>query len=413
MAIRINEEHQDTGNGLGYQMTAYLLMRSLSDEKNLKFASGESSLLALKNTFSNIIIDEIDSEGIQGTNSVEIDVDESFESISNRVEDGTTLYGYPTPSNAIYLNEIEDIKSRFEFRQEIYERCLKWKKDRFGESEVISMHIRRGDYDDPQSGMFLIDTDYYYEALDLLPKDIPVLIFCNDKYYVLKNEQLSNLIKNPDNVLVEDIVSGTKTTLVDWEHLHEVLNDDELGLDVEIAPELNSIYLEHLIDCGGKNLFTYGLAIDELKSLAYERPPQCGEVCFETRKDCYKDKPDRTYADFTQYKVDNQLYNYSFDLCLMTMCDYHIMANSLYGFWGVALSNSKKIIYPKYWAQGMGDDPDEVRCDTPDSCRPGFKCNQDYNIVRDLDGFDQTKAAIGFFMDDKWVGLENPDQRVV
>ena len=79
MAIRINEEHQDTGNGLGYQMTAYLLMRSLSDEKNLKFASGESSLLALKNTFSNIIIDEIDSEGIQGTNSVEIDVDESFE----------------------------------------------------------------------------------------------------------------------------------------------------------------------------------------------------------------------------------------------------------------------------------------------------------------------------------------------
>ena len=30
----------------------------------------------------------------------------------------------------------------------------------------------------------------------------------------------------------------------------------------------------------------------------------------------------------------------------------------------------------------------------------------------DLDGFDQTKSALGFFMDDKWVALENPDQRV-
>ena len=36
----------------------------------------------------------------------------------------------------------------------------------------------------------------------------------------------------------------------------------------------------------------------------------------------------------------------------MSMCNYHIAANSLYGLWGIELSNSKKVIYPKYWSQG-------------------------------------------------------------
>lgn len=34
------------------------------------------------------------------------------------------------------------------------------------------------------------------------------------------------------------------------------------------------------------------------------------------------------------------------DLCTMTLCDYHIIANSSYSWWGAYLSQSKKVIHP-------------------------------------------------------------------
>ena len=40
------------------------------------------------------------------------------------------------------------------------------------------------------------------------------------------------------------------------------------------------------------------------------------------------------------------------DLCMMTFCDYHIIANSSYSWWGAWLANSKKTIAPKKWFSG-------------------------------------------------------------
>jgi hypothetical protein len=37
------------------------------------------------------------------------------------------------------------------------------------------------------------------------------------------------------------------------------------------------------------------------------------------------------------------------DMCLMTKCEYHIIANSSFSWWGSWLSNSKKTIAPKSW----------------------------------------------------------------
>jgi hypothetical protein len=40
------------------------------------------------------------------------------------------------------------------------------------------------------------------------------------------------------------------------------------------------------------------------------------------------------------------------DLCLMAMCNYHIIANSSFSWWGAWLGRSEKIIAPKNWFGG-------------------------------------------------------------
>ena len=52
-------------------------------------------------------------------------------------------------------------------------------------------------------------------------------------------------------------------------------------------------------------------------------------------------QPDR----FLISESDNNLV----DMCLMTMCSYHIIANSSFSWWGAWISNSKKVIAPKIW----------------------------------------------------------------
>jgi hypothetical protein len=38
-----------------------------------------------------------------------------------------------------------------------------------------------------------------------------------------------------------------------------------------------------------------------------------------------------------------------FDMCLMTLCQYHIMANSSFSWWGAWLADSNKVIAPRQW----------------------------------------------------------------
>lgn len=44
--------------------------------------------------------------------------------------------------------------------------------------------------------------------------------------------------------------------------------------------------------------------------------------------------------------------NPCYDLCLMSLCDYHIIANSSFSWWGSWLAKSKQTISPKKWFSG-------------------------------------------------------------
>ena len=51
------------------------------------------------------------------------------------------------------------------------------------------------------------------------------------------------------------------------------------------------------------------------------------------------------------------------DLYLMSLCQYQIMANSTYSWWGAWLSESKNVIGPKLWFGPDGQDPRDVFVD--------------------------------------------------
>jgi len=52
------------------------------------------------------------------------------------------------------------------------------------------------------------------------------------------------------------------------------------------------------------------------------------------------------------------------DMALMSLCDYHIIANSSYSWWGAWLSNSKKVIAPKKWfGPALNHDTKDIYCE--------------------------------------------------
>jgi hypothetical protein len=56
---------------------------------------------------------------------------------------------------------------------------------------------------------------------------------------------------------------------------------------------------------------------------------------------------------FTDSRFTFSPFSTSFeDLCLMSLCDYHIIANSSFSWWGSWLAKSKQIIAPKTWFYG-------------------------------------------------------------
>jgi len=159
------------------------------------------------------------------------------EELYNTCPDNIDLLGYFQTEK--YFKDIEDeIREDFTFKKDLLETCKG-----FIDQDMISLHIRRGDYvvnpNHPTQTM-----EYYEEGLSRFP-ELPVVVFSDDSEWCKEQELFSS-----DRFMIAE---GNST------------------------------------DC---------------------------------------------------------------DLCLMTLCKYHIIANSSYSWWGAWLADSNKVIAPKNWFGG-------------------------------------------------------------
>lgn len=245
--------NDDLGNlgRLGNQMFQYTSLRGLAHKHGYEYCLPPRAVVATKDVNcinSDITMFEcfkIPDAPKYTTNFPKImESDFGFDqNLWDQCPDNISLYGYFQSEK--YFKHIEnDIREAFIFVDEIKEPTEEAFKSNFGEMDVVSVHIRRGDYLNT-SHHPVQSLEYYSEGLSYVPSDIPVIIFSDD---------------------------------IKWCKEQELFQNDRF-----VFSENNSTGV---------------------------------------------------------------------DLCLQSLCTYHIIANSSFSWWGAWLANSKNVISPKKWFAG-------------------------------------------------------------
>lgn len=249
----------DIGNlgRLGNQMFQYAALKGIAKYHQYEFcippleAFGSVDTL-VKNSDANLYsFPKIEKNKQKVTDFFTIN-EESFrfdENLFLNCELNTNLKGYFQTEK--YFNHIaNEIRQDFKFGESMSKMIDSYLLGMYGDSQIISIHVRRGDYMQ-DSNFVVLDLNYYESALKLLDSQLPVMIFSND---------------------------------IKW--------------------------------CEEQELF----------------------------------KSKR----FKIMKSNSTL----IDLCLMSKCHYHIIANSSYSWWGAWLAKSQKVIAPQKWFAGSLSDWD-------------------------------------------------------
>lgn len=357
--IKFHQEKDRFGTSLGYQISSYFIMRSIVEKTGLDWYIEDDSFLALRNTFDELKIN-VSTNQLETTEKITFGDSCGFSNIIELVKDDSELFLYPTPTNFPSDKDLFlKIKKELKFKKDIFDKCKSF-RDQF-DGEVIGLHIRRGDFVPIHSGKFLCGIDYYENALAKLPDNIPVLIFTNDKNDIPFLDRL--ILSNPDRFVI----------------ITDLFNDNN-PIDCDIGNQI-----DRLIDVSGSCRFNYKDSLLEVSKNKLDSGANHDDILEEVSNIVKKLHP--KYIE----KLKGNLYNYSFDFCLMTMCDYIIMANSTFSMWSSELGSPKKVIYPMYWIQ----DHDGQTL-----------------IKKDLDGYDQTRKIGSHWIDkSNYVGVENPDPR--
>lgn len=234
---------------LANQMFQYASLKGIATHRGYEFCIPSKQVFGRKDPNVNKDLNLYDIFDIENKNNIQLTQNQIIqermhtfdEELFNNCKDNIDLLGYFQTEK--YFKHIEDeIRSDFSFNLELYENCKTFINSL--NSQVISIHIRRGDYlANPNHPVQTLD--YYKQALESLPQELPVLIFSDD---------------------------------CNW--------------------------------CSSQELF-----------------------------------------DSDRFMI-SQNSSVDADLCMMSLCDYHIIANSSFSWWGAWLANSQKIIAPQEWFGG-------------------------------------------------------------
>lgn len=242
--------NDDLGNlgRLGNQMFQYTALRGLAAKHSYEYCLPPKNFVGKKdpncansdtNIFECFKIPEVERRITNYPRVMEYCF-ELDQNLWDHCPDNISLFGYFQTEK--YFKHIEnEIRKDFTFSDWIFEPCVELFKNNLGTKEVISIHLRRGDYlDNPYH--IVQSVEYYEKALSYFEDDLPVMIFSDG---------------------------------VDW--------------------------------CKEQKLF----------------------------------KNDRF--------IFAEKNNTAVDLCLQSLCSYHIIGNSSFSWWGSWLGKSKKTIAPKRW----------------------------------------------------------------
>lgn len=238
---------------LGNQMFQYSTLYSVGKKNNYEI--GIPYVVKSNNAYCNIFLDEcfenLSAKDCTNTETlfdyIEPYPNINFNSEIFKINDNTNIHGY-FQSEKYFVEYKNDILNEFKFKKHIEEQSNNIKN--LIKDEIVSVHMRIGDYAFLTDKHPICSPDYYEKAFDLVPKNKTVLLFS-------------------DNLTIA----------------YETMKKFS---DKIIIPETNNDFI---------------------------------------------------------------------DLCLMSKCDYHIIANSSYSWWGAWLSKSKQVIAPQKWFGDSNDMP--------------------------------------------------------
>ena len=156
----------------------------------------------------------------------------------------------------------------------------------------------------------------------------------------------------PDNVNLYGFFQSEKY----FKHIDQEICEDFAFVD-DIFNPCNEVFSE-ISD--GKSLISLHIRrTDYVEKQSYH--PLCPMTYYETALKqmpdlkvlVFSDDPDwcmnqKLFEDEDRFMV-SQADSNLVDMCLMTMCDYHIIANSSFSWWGAWLSGSQHVIAPRVW----------------------------------------------------------------
>jgi hypothetical protein len=118
------------------------------------------------------------------------------EGLFNNCPDNVNLFGY-FQSEKYFKNAEQEVRQDLVFKDEILNPCVDYRNSLKG--EVISLHIRRGDYVNNQGNHPVQPLEYYENALTYFDENTTVMIFSDDPEWC-KNQE----IFKPDRFLVSE-----------------------------------------------------------------------------------------------------------------------------------------------------------------------------------------------------------------